>query len=589
VRGSTALLLFSAVAAAGELANAEREIVKVAKNVRPSVVTVYTPEKKDADLSGVIISSSGVILTLRKPLLTESGHLPDKVQVRFPGKGRTAVARVLDDEPVTNTCLLQVTGLTTRPIRPRHASDIRLGMWVLLVGNAFGTGRESTPTVSLGVVSGLVRDGDRITGIHASTLVNPGSGGAPVIDAGGGLLGVIAQKWTEAGGQSIVIPFGFIRDRYRSKGGDGSAVFSSPPRKRSRSTRVSDLLGEVVAAVAGRGRGVLVGVRAAKLPDDPPPSQPKPEKKANGKEKKKKGPPKIPQPRPVGGTLPAYDRCSGVIVSADGLVLCPLRVTGWPGRTRPLTVDLADGRALEAHQLGHDERLRIALLSIDADKLPLLEDAPEDALATGRFAVALGYPHEEPHRGSPQVTLGILSRTGGLKRLHPAFHALQTDAAVAGGNRGGPLLDIDGRLMGMLLDVNDTDGKGYQLRAKGSYEGNAGLGFALPMRQLRALLPRLEKGHVLRTPFLGVSTRPAEKGGLEVMAVTEKNSKGEETASQRAGLQKGDILLELGGKEITEQRSLREALTEYTVGDEVVIVFKRGEQRKSAAVILGER
>jgi S1-C subfamily serine protease len=585
VRGAAALLLLSAALAAGELTSAEREIVKVAKGVRPSVVTVYTPEEKDADLSGVVISSSGVILTLRKPLLTESGRLPEKVRVRFPGKGRTAVARVLDDDPVTNTCLLQVARMTTRPVRPRHASDIRLGMWVLLVGNAFGTGRESTPTVSLGVVSGLVRDGDRIAGIHASTLVNPGSGGAPVIDTGGGLLGIIAQRWTEAGGQSIVIPFGFIRDRYRSKGGDGSAAFSSPPRKRSRSTRVSDLMGDVVAAAAERGRGILVGVRAAKLPDDPPPSEPKPDEKAKGDGKKKK----VPQPPPVKGTLPAHDRCSGVIVSADGLVLCPLRVTGWPGRLRPLTVDLTDGRALEAHQLGHDERLRIALLSIDAEKLPLLDDAPDDAHATGRFAIALGYPHEEPHRGSPQVTVGILSRTGSLKRLHPAFHALQTDAAVAGGNRGGPLLDIDGRLMGMLLDVNDTDARGYQLRAKGSYEGNAGLGFALPMRQLRALLPRLEKGHVLRTPFLGVSTRPAEQGGLEVVAVTEKNSKGEETASQRAGLKKGDVLLELGGKEITEQRSLREALTEYSVGDEVVIVFKRGEERKSVTVILGER
>ena len=337
-----------------------------------------------------------------------------------------------------------------------------------------------------------------------------------------------------------------------------------------------------------------MGVRAGKLPDDAPAQEPAPARKDDGKKgeekgKKKKGPPKIPQPRPVGGTLPAYDRCTGLVVSADGLVVCPLRITGWPGRTRPLTVDLPDGREIEAHLLGHDERLRVALLSVDDDGLTTLEDAPKDALAAGRFAIALGFPHEEPHRGSPQVTLGILSRTGGLKRLHPAFQALQTDAAVSGGNRGGPLLDIDGRLLGMLLDVNDTEGRGYQLRAKANYEGNAGLGFALPIEQLRTILPRLEKGHVLRTPFLGISARPAGKDGVEVMAVTAKNSKGEETAAQSAGLKKGDILLTLGGKELSGERSLRDALTDYTVGDEVVIVFLRGDERKSESVILGER
>ena len=111
------------------------------------------------------------------------------------------------------------------------------------------------------------------------------------------------------------------------------------------------------------------------------------------------------------------------------------------------------------------------------------------------------------------LTLGILSRTGGLNRLHPAFHALQTDAAVAGGNRGGPLLDIEGRLMGVLLDVNDTDGRGYQLRAKGSYEGNAGLGFALPMRQLRALNDRMLRDiGVSRSEIPFIATQNSDEG-----------------------------------------------------------------------------
>jgi S1-C subfamily serine protease len=276
------------------------------------------------------------------------------------------------------------------------------------------------------------------------------------------------------------------------------------------------------------------------------------------------------------------------VVSADGWIVCPLRVTGWPGAPRPLTVDLPDGRALPARVLGTDERLRVALLAVDAKGLPAFDAAPAEAAATGRFAIALGFPHEDPERGTPQVTVGILSRTGALAQLHPAFEALQTDAGVAGGNRGGPLVDVEGRLLGCLLDVYDADAMGYFTKLRGSYEGNAGLGFAVPIRVLLPLLPRLAAGANLKAAFLGVGVEPAD-GGVIVVAVTAAASAGAPTAAAAAGLQVGDLLVSIGGVAVSGATGLRDAVGRHCAGDEVEIVFERAGERRTARVTLTER
>jgi len=321
---------------------------------------------------------------------------------------------------------------------------------------------------------------------------------------------------------------------------------------------------------------VLVGVRAdrAEGETDPPPPQPR-----------QRGP--IRSAR-VPGKLDAWDRCSGTVVGADGLVLCPLRITGWPGARRRLVVDLLDGSTFPAEVRGIDERLRIALLRIERRDLAVLEPAARDTVRSGRFAIALGYPHENPGVASPQVTVGIISRTGALGQLHPALQALQTDAGVGGGNRGGPLVDIDGHLLGVLLDVDDTNPQGYIRRLKGAYEGNAGLGFAIPTEVLARVIPRLREGVDFKPGFLGVTSRPAE-GGLKILSVADKNQGGEPTAAKRAGLQPGDLLVAINGKEIRQAIDLQRELALLMVGDDVELAWMRGDERKTATVKLGAR
>jgi len=577
------LLLLATTATAGELRKAEAEFVRILERVRPGVVTVVTPEKRDLDVSGVVVSSDGVILTLRKALLDSGGRLPESLPVKLPGAKSFGMAEVIDSDVETDTALLRLKSARGTMVKQGTVDVATPGEWVLLVGNSFGSARESTPSASLGVVSGIVRGRESIQAIHISALVNPGSTGAPVIDFAGTLLGIVAPRFTAAGGQTIVIPIDRIRAAYLAKTTPGKRVFTSRPAKRGSSKSLASAFALVMADAARKGAAVLVGVRAAPIPEDskPPKKAPKPLPKG------KRRPPRPPSLQ-VRGQLTGFDRSSGVIVSADGYVLCPLRVTGWPKTRRAMTVDLMDGTALPADVAGIDERLRVALLRIQRRDLPVLEPAAQGSVRNGRFAVALGFPHEHPGRMTPQITIGIVSRTGALARLHPAMRALQTDAGIAGGNRGGPLVDIDGRLLGVVLDVNDTNTRGYGSKAHGAYAGNAGLGFALPIEVLNEIVPRMRMGIDLKPVLLGVTTMETEQG-LRIVRVSAKNSKKDPTAAGEAGLQKDDYLLEISGKALPTTAALQAALARYTVGDKVTLLWTRAGKRMSAEVTLGER
>ncbi len=570
-----------------EMRSAERAVGGALERARPSVVTVFTENQNDYDLTGVVISSGGCILTLRSPFVGRGGKVTERVMVRFPGKGDTEEATLIGEDAATDTILLRAKGARNRAIKGGRAADAPQGMWVLLVGNAFGAGRESAASASLGVISGIERDGDKVTRLHASTLVNPGSFGAPLLDLSGTLVGITLPAVTAAGQQSVILPFELIRDAYRAKGGEAAREFAAEPAARRPGGEIVEAFGMVVQAAAAEGARVLVAVRAQ--PDvaevvaaEPPPS-------AEGPDASKgKPPPGLPMPEPVPGSLPALDRSSGVVIDAEGLILCPLRVVGWPGPPRPLIVDLLDGRSLPGKLLGYDERLRVALLSVEAPGLPVLADTAEADLRAGRLAVALGYPHESPRRQTPQLTAGILSRTGALFGLHPAFRALQTDAGVGGGNRGGPLVDSDGRLLGVLLDVNDTEPMGYGLRVRGAYAGNAGLGFALPMPVVRAILPRLRRGEILRAAFFGVGVDDVPEG-VRVTSMAEKNSKGEVTAASSAGLREGDLLVSINGKPLRRAADLRDLVAAFSVGDEIEVVASREGAPFTARARLTER
>lgn len=587
-RGPALLLCLAAAARAGEIAVAEGAVKRAATLARPSVVTVITPDERDLDLTGVVVAHS-VVLTARSPLARD-GKIPTSISIRVPGKGSTLDASLLDDDEKTDTALYKCDSAAgVKPLSPARAEDIHEGMWVLLVGNAFGQGRESTPTLSLGVISAVSRERDLVLAFHTSALVNPGSIGAPVVDLTGDLVGIAANAITDDGGQTVVIPYDAIRAAYQGKDGKGSKAVGRPPPPRPVANRIDDDLGKVLEDAARRAARALVAVRAMPLEGErevtvePPPAD---EPQEGGQTPRPpRGP---PPPRRVPGALRAYDRSSGLVVGADGLILCPLRITGWPTASRPLVVDLGDGQSFPATVLGTDERLRLALLKIELTGMKPLDPVPEEELRAGELAIALGYPHMRPGQETPQLTFGIISRTGALKDLHPAFDAIATDAAVSESNRGGPLVDVDGRLLGILVDVDDTNLQGYATRARGAYAGNAGLGFAVPWAVIQRILPPLKEGKALKPALLGVATAESPQG-LEVVEVTEKNSAGQPTGAMAAGVAKGDLILAIDGKEVRTTREVKRAVAVLSAGDKITLRIRRGEKEMDVTVTLTDR
>ncbi len=390
VRAALCLLpLPAAESIAGELRAAENAVMKASKSVRPTVVTVITPNAGDSDQTGVVVAQGGVILTTRR-LLLRGGHVPKTVPVRFPDKDKTITAEVLADDEGTDTVVLRAKGARVKPISIGRSDDVQQGMWVLLVGQTYGQGRESAPTVSLGVVSNIVRDNDGPLWFHASALVNPGSVGSPLVDLSGDLVGLVTARRTPAGGQSIVLPFDRVRRAYRSRDPAVAKLLGRPPPPRAWRAHVADALGPVIqdavrraskAVVGVRSGGVQKGEKVAAAVGYPKGMSDKDKKRFDEYQKRI-------TPRLVPGALAGHDRASGVVVGADGWILAPLRATGWPGPLRKLTVDFMDGARLRAKIVGTDERLRIALLKVKAKGLPVLEPAPARGLAAGSVVVA---------------------------------------------------------------------------------------------------------------------------------------------------------------------------------------------------------
>ena len=139
----------------------------------------------------------------------------------------------------------------------------------------------------------------------------------------------------------------------------------------------------------------------------------------------------------------------------------------------------------------------------------------------------------------------------------------------------------------MLLDVNDTEMVGYMTRQRGRVMGNAGLGFAVPWTTIQEVVPRLARGEVMKAGFLGVRTVEA-KGGLQIVAVVEKNSKGTPTGAHAAGMKKGDLILSIGGEKTATPRDLRRVLGGFAAGDKVEVVVRRAGKSLELEVVLGE-
>lgn len=268
---------------------------------------------------------------------------------------------------------------------------------------------------------------------------------------------------------------------------------------------------------------------------------------------------------------------SGVVVSPDGYILTANHVVA---KANEIMVGLGTGlRRYKAKEIGTDPGTDVALLKIDEKNLPTITFADSDKARAGDIVLALGNPF-----GLQQtVTMGIISAVGrGGIGIVDYENFIQTDAAINVGNSGGPLVDTEGRLVGINTAIFSRTG------------GNQGIGFAVPSNLARAVMQSLrEKGRVIRG-YIGVTVQTltpdlAEamklKGGITGALVGQVAPK---TPAEKAGIRSGDVITSVNGRKINDARELRLMVGSMSPGTKVQLGVNRGEETKTFDVELAE-
>jgi putative serine protease PepD len=262
---------------------------------------------------------------------------------------------------------------------------------------------------------------------------------------------------------------------------------------------------------------------------------------------------------------------TGFVVDADGTLVTNAHVVG---DASSVQVHFSDERTATATVSGVDTSSDLAVLRVDtADTGPLraLELADSSTVRTGQLAVAIG----SPFGLSQTTTAGIVSGTGRHIQAPDGFQidsVIQTDAPINPGNSGGPLLDANGRVIG----VNS------QIATGGNGNGNVGIGFAVPSNTVRDVIPRLERGETIRRAYLGVSTS-AGTGGPVVAATTPGGP------AATAGLRAGDVITAVDGKRVRTPDDVAAAVQDRRPGDSVAVEVRRGGGTRTLDVELAAR
>lgn len=264
---------------------------------------------------------------------------------------------------------------------------------------------------------------------------------------------------------------------------------------------------------------------------------------------------------------------SGVIVDKDGYILTNYHVVK---DADEIKVKLSDKREFTGKVIGTDPKTDLAVIKIQADKLPVIKWGDSDKLRVGEMILAIG----NPFGLNQTVTAGIVSATGRANvGIADYEDFIQTDAAINPGNSGGALVNIRGELIGINTAIFSTSG-GYQ-----------GIGFAIPSNMAKVVMENLiKKGKVVRG-WLGVSIQAitpelAKQFGLQSEKGVLVSDVMEDSPAEKAGLKRGDIILELDGKEFSEPSALRNAVAVIPPGKEVTIkILREGKQITTKAVI----
>jgi len=283
---------------------------------------------------------------------------------------------------------------------------------------------------------------------------------------------------------------------------------------------------------------------------------------------------------------------SGVIVSADGYILTNNHVAQ---NVETLLVRLLDRRELEAKVIGRDPDTDLALLKIDANNLSYVEFADSDSVEVGEWLLAIG----SPFGFSNTVTSGIVSAKGrsGIGGLQGYQDFIQTDAAVNPGNSGGPMLNLEGKIIGINSAIASRSG-GYQ-----------GISFAIPSNIAKSIVESIIKTGRVTRGWLGVDLADTgmnepngtRRGAAPEVTVTPNGTRRgaapevtvtrvmEKSPAEKAGLKQGDVVLTFRGREIDNIARLRTQIALTPPDTTVPIEIRRDGKKLTLDVKIGDQ
>ncbi|MFN3244732.1 MAG: trypsin-like peptidase domain-containing protein [Planctomycetota bacterium] len=536
--------------------------------VAPSVVGVYSGdgewpmpgpndpgcEQRNEQLgSGVVATADGLVLC--------NAHVC-RGDVRVKVGAAVYPAEVVKRRSGSNLALLRValpTGVRLTPATFGVDDDVRLGEAVLAVGNPTGDGA----VVTGGVISAMrAREGGRI---QADANLGNQNGGGAMIDASGRVVGIgdagrvdpvemaYMMRRDRATKETNLSTFVGVRqvrkvfgDALDEASAEGSLVAPMPASEQQRQLRRA-ALATMVEQASGAMLNIYVARNIAEIdPEDPFPPDP------------------VWQPMSLG---------SGVIIDRSGLAVSNWHVvddgTFPDGATNDefrITARGFGGKEYEVRVLSISREDDLSLLQLvldDGESVQAVELGNSEQLGIGEAVAAIGNPHGR----SNTITYGVVSAKGqGIRvkgRWAKLNHLIETDAAINGGNSGGALLDMNGRLVG----INSAGG--------GSLN-NVGYAIAVDhvRRQLTGLLMQPYK---LRSPELGMRVLDDE-GEVVVMDVDERGP------AARAGVRSGDRVRALGGTKITWTPGFARTLLLQQAGVPVAVEVERQGEAKSFEV-----
>ncbi len=267
---------------------------------------------------------------------------------------------------------------------------------------------------------------------------------------------------------------------------------------------------------------------------------------------------------------------SGFIISEDGYIITNNHMVA---NAEKVTVELVDGRTMEAQVIGTDAECDVAVVKITAKGLKPMPFGDSESLRIGEWVLAIGNPLGLSHT----ITAGIVSakgRSGFNVATYENF--IQTDAAINMGNSGGPLINLDGQAVGINTFI------------LGPGAGNVGIGFAIPINTVKDVVDQLIRTGTVERGYLGMIPQDltpelAEAFGLPESRGAVLSQVEADSPAARAGLECGDVVLEFSGVKVDAAAPFRDHVAHHKPGEQVELVIMRNGDRQTITATLGKR